>query len=100
MVGSNRGRRSRPARLDCSARVCECNEGFAEVHEQRRDTLHVRAPMTASFLARWSIVGALSLMSVTAAGAGGRELRVCADPNNLPFSNAKGEGFENKIAEL
>jgi quinoprotein dehydrogenase-associated probable ABC transporter substrate-binding protein/PQQ-dependent catabolism-associated CXXCW motif protein len=27
-------------------------------------------------------------------------LRVCADPNNLPFSNAKGEGFENEIAEL
>jgi quinoprotein dehydrogenase-associated probable ABC transporter substrate-binding protein len=26
-------------------------------------------------------------------------LRVCADPNNLPFSNEKGEGFENKIAE-
>jgi len=26
--------------------------------------------------------------------------RVCADPNNLPFSNKKGEGFENKIAEL
>jgi mxaJ protein len=27
-------------------------------------------------------------------------LRVCSDPNNLPFSNAKGEGFENRIAEL
>jgi mxaJ protein len=27
-------------------------------------------------------------------------LRVCADPDNLPFSNQKGEGFENKIAEL
>ena len=27
-------------------------------------------------------------------------LRVCADPNNLPFSNAGGEGFENKLAEL
>ena len=23
-------------------------------------------------------------------------LRVCADPNNLPFSNERGEGFENK----
>ena len=28
------------------------------------------------------------------------ELRVCADPNNLPFSDEKKEGFENKIAEL
>jgi quinoprotein dehydrogenase-associated probable ABC transporter substrate-binding protein len=27
-------------------------------------------------------------------------LRVCADPHNLPFANEKGEGFENKIAEL
>jgi mxaJ protein len=27
-------------------------------------------------------------------------LRVCADPNNLPFSNNNGDGFENKIAEL
>ncbi|HEX8243235.1 MAG TPA: hypothetical protein VF541_07060, partial [Longimicrobium sp.] len=29
-----------------------------------------------------------------------RVLRVCADPNNLPFSNRAGEGFENRIAEL
>jgi mxaJ protein len=29
-----------------------------------------------------------------------RVLRVCADPNNLPYSNAKREGFENRIAEL
>jgi quinoprotein dehydrogenase-associated probable ABC transporter substrate-binding protein len=29
-----------------------------------------------------------------------RVLRVCQDPNNLPFSNRAGEGFENKIAEL
>ncbi|HEV2862353.1 MAG TPA: substrate-binding domain-containing protein [Pyrinomonadaceae bacterium] len=27
-------------------------------------------------------------------------LRVCADPNNLPFSNERGEGFENKLAEM
>lgn len=27
-------------------------------------------------------------------------LRVCADPNNLPFSNKAGEGFENKIIAL
>ncbi|MDX2192090.1 MAG: quinoprotein dehydrogenase-associated putative ABC transporter substrate-binding protein [Gemmatimonadales bacterium] len=27
-------------------------------------------------------------------------LRVCADPDNLPFSNQAGEGFENRIAEL
>jgi quinoprotein dehydrogenase-associated probable ABC transporter substrate-binding protein len=29
-----------------------------------------------------------------------RELRVCADPNNLPFSNERREGFENRLAQL
>jgi hypothetical protein len=29
-----------------------------------------------------------------------RQLRVCADPNNLPFTNQRLEGFENRIAEL
>lgn len=29
-----------------------------------------------------------------------RALKVCDDPNNLPFSNDRGEGFENKIAQL
>ena len=34
-------------------------------------------------------------------GADGQQaLRVCQDPNNLPFSNTKGEGFENRIAQL
>ena len=29
-----------------------------------------------------------------------RVLRVCADPNNLPFSDSTGRGFENRLAEL
>ncbi len=28
------------------------------------------------------------------------QLRVCADPDNLPFSNKEGEGLENRIAEV
>ena len=28
------------------------------------------------------------------------DLRVCADPYDMPFSNSQGEGFENKIAQL
>lgn len=35
-----------------------------------------------------------------AARPGARLLRVCADPNNMPFTNRAGEGFENRIAEL
>jgi quinoprotein dehydrogenase-associated probable ABC transporter substrate-binding protein len=31
---------------------------------------------------------------------GAAPLRVCADPNNLPFSNDRREGFENRIAEI
>ena len=27
-------------------------------------------------------------------------LRVCGDPNNMPFSNEHGDGFENRIARL
>jgi mxaJ protein len=43
---------------------------------------------------------AIALHPSTASAADARPvLRVCADPNNLPFSNARGEGFENKIAE-
>lgn len=33
-------------------------------------------------------------------GIARREFRVCADPNNPPFSSEQGSGFENKIAEL
>ncbi len=60
------------------------------------------------------IRGALTFIAIAAglaaaAGARGQstvdlvsqtELRVCADPHNLPFSNDKLEGFENRIASL
>jgi mxaJ protein len=42
----------------------------------------------------------LAATFLLAAPAYSRELRVCADPNNLPFSNAAREGFENKIVEV
>jgi mxaJ protein len=37
---------------------------------------------------------------VTFEAAPDNPLRVCADPNNLPFSNEAGAGFENKLAEI
>ena len=47
---------------------------------------------------------ALSGVFISSANADADEvdkvLRVCQDPNNLPFSNTKGEGIENKLAEL
>jgi mxaJ protein len=45
-------------------------------------------------------VALILLPLVIMSKASARDLRVCADPNNLPFSNAAGNGFENKIAEL
>ena len=55
----------------------------------------------------WSIVllfGLLgfvsTLMAQTTEIRDRTALRVCADPGNLPYSNDKEEGFENKIAEL
>src|SRR3989442_4750546 len=57
-----------------------------------------RTPMK---LAGAALVAALVAITL---GSGPRrgitELRVCADPYNLPFSNDRGEGFENKIAQL
>ena len=50
--------------------------------------------LTAAVLRRrWRLPSAATVAPV-------RELRVCADPNNLPFSNARGEGFENRIADM
>src|SRR5919198_383385 len=58
---------------------------------------------------RWCVrvAGGLCLLLVLAMVSGReaqplpqRQLRVCADPNNLPFSNERLEGFENKLAEL
>ena len=59
---------------------------------------------------RWrtivAVLGALALLAGVTLGRGhlaatpSRTLRVCADPNNLPFSNERREGLENRLAEL
>src|SRR5581483_318257 len=43
---------------------------------------------------------ALAFLITLPLAAQAATLRVCADPNNLPFSNEQGQGFENKLAEL
>jgi mxaJ protein len=40
------------------------------------------------------------LLVIQAMPSSARELRVCADPNNLPFSKSDGSGFENRIAKI
>ncbi len=63
-----------------------------------------------SRLCRWTVLAGLLLMHEAHAQAPGlgesvelvdpKVFRVCADPNNLPFSNEQGEGLENKLAQL
>ena len=52
----------------------------------------------------WRAASALAALAaglaVFAQGQKDDALRVCADPSNLPLSNTRGEGYENKIAEL
>lgn len=56
--------------------------------------------LTGPCLRTWLWLAFLLLGGVSSLRAQGKELRVCADPNNLPFSNQREEGFENKLAQL
>jgi len=47
-----------------------------------------------------AILSGAALAASAAKPAPASALRVCADPNNMPFSNRRMEGFENKIAAL
>lgn len=48
-----------------------------------------------------TVCGACALMHAAAVPAqAAAPLRVCADPNNLPFSNLQQQGFENRVAAL
>jgi len=47
-----------------------------------------------------SLCLSLVLLALPLGAAELKTLRVCADPNNLPFSNDKREGFENRLADL
>ena len=62
----------------------------------RRSGLRVRRAIPAAVC----VVAALFSTACPGRATTPRVLRVCADPNNLPFSNRDGAGFENQIAEL
>ena len=52
--------------------------------------------------ASWAVAVGLLIASLLHGGAWGEErvLRVCADPENLPFTDRSLQGFENRIADL
>src|SRR5215207_1394582 len=59
--------------------------------------------MTRAAVSRIARVVSVAWVAVVAAScdrAAGQLLRVCADPNNLPFSDSAGGGFENRLATL
>src|SRR5574337_1825778 len=58
--------------------------------------MHRRVTALSGFI----VVTMLCLFSGRALGSHITQLKVCGDPDNLPFSNKKSEGFENKIAEV
>lgn len=64
----------------------------------RRRLTGLRHP--ARLLAALALGGGLTFAAGCAPHSAPAPLRVCADPNNLPFSNDRGEGFENELAEM
>ena len=46
------------------------------------------------------LVALIALAFLTTAYAAAATLRVCADPNNMPFSNRAEQGFENQLANM
>ena len=64
----------------------------------RRVAPHASTCLTLLLLLSASLFSAVAWATETAEVT--KPFRVCADPNNLPFSNQQQEGFENKIAEV
>jgi mxaJ protein len=56
-------------------------------------------PLTRALLVTASALACVVLLGASKPAAS-RPLRVCADPNNLPYSNAKQQGFEDKLAQI
>lgn len=54
----------------------------------------------ATFGAAFRIIALVLAASASVSAGADTPLRVCADPHNMPFSNVKGEGFENRLAAL
>ena len=63
--------------------------------------MKVAALVTKQIRARPLIMSVMVMLLTTSPGqAQGWELRVCAEPNSLPYSNRREGGFENRLAEI
>jgi mxaJ protein len=70
---------------------------FASARQARRAFMSIAV---AAWLASAGCTGSAPPPARLRSASARQALRVCADPNNLPFSNRDGEGFENRIAAL
>ena len=59
-----------------------------------------RGLVRTSFVLIAALAAALPVSASAEDGTDRKALRVCQDPNNLPFSNSNGEGYEDEIAKL
>lgn len=77
----------------CSHRPASAEEASQELYfnlyEREFDQLTAAEKTAAKKAARYVVKNKLY-----------KKMRVCADPGNMPLSNNKGEGFQNKIVEL
>src|SRR5688572_13767548 len=94
--GRGGGRGPRHARRHVSARLRQRHRRPPGRDIEGRHALHLWPAMRAAIL----LVGLGFLAVLTPRATATAALRVCADPNNLPFSNQRGEGFENRLAQM
>jgi len=59
-----------------------------------------KAAGTGRWLPSSSVLLLVCGLAAAASGEQGEPIRVCADPDNLPYSNRELQGFENKIGEV
>ena len=78
--------------------MCSGSDRSAGALRHTRDL--TRAPVAQGFSPAISAVAIVLLAGTLLGASGPPPLRVCADPNNLPFSNQHEEGFENRIARF
>ena len=62
--------------------------------------MNARLPVALATLAALALPAVSAAQDLRPGLREGSVLRICADPDNIPASNQKGEGYENKIAEL
>src|SRR5439155_5394337 len=100
LVGHRRRRRHRRGRSDGGPRRPRRVRRRRQLQQPGRRADGVRASIMLSRSTILLLGAACVFCASLALAAAPKPFRVCADPENMPFSNQKMEGFENRIAEV